>query len=80
MKSTSSRIERPAPVHRVERLGLRPSEAHHPRRADREAGLLQVGEDEPGLAGGDGVGLDDRERLHDLDVESSGGVMIRPAT
>ena len=55
-------VERAALVDRVE--GPASAWDSRTRRAARmrEARLLEVGDDEPGLAAGDGVGLDDAER------------------
>ena len=61
MKETSSAIERPPAMHVVEGLGLALGQAHQAGCADDEALLLEVRDDESGLAAGNGVGLDDGE-------------------
>src|SRR5262245_800971 len=54
--------DRPLLVHGVEPGGVVLAHADHPGGDDREAGLLDAGEDLAGRALGDGVRLDDGER------------------
>ncbi len=65
----------------VERLRLRQGQPHQASRPKGETGLLEVGQDESGLAGGDRVGLDDGESLHGLEflvwVEERPGYLSR---
>ena len=63
------------PMDLVERAGLLQSEADQPRRPDGEPGLLEVGDDFPGLPRLDRVRLDDAEGERN-GHESSATVMV----
>ena len=64
-EGAEAREEGPRLVDGVEARGLLGAEAHELGGEDRESGLLEAGDDLPGDALGDGVGLDDGERALD---------------